>query len=193
MRRVSADRGGTAEAERAAADVLNEALDRLLDPLVELVPLGSHSSSPGRDRLPALTEEPGGRGTDVITSVTLGTRDVRAGVRPIVRFIVTEPCPECRGRGSAELSNDECGYCVGAGVVEAERLLGLRIPEGVEHGAELRVRGEGNVPRRGGPPGDLYVHVQVAPRKRRSNATVYTVLGAMVVVLAVLAYLLFFG
>jgi molecular chaperone DnaJ len=129
----------------------------------------------------------------VITSVTLGARDLRAGVRPIVRFIVTEPCPECRGSGSAELSDEECDYCVGAGVVEVERLLGLRIPDGVGDGAELRVRGEGNVPRRGRLPGDLYIHVRVAPRKRRWKATVYTMLGAMVVVLAVLAYLRFFG
>jgi hypothetical protein len=193
MRRAGVDRAATAEVEEAAADVLNEALDRLLDPLVELVPLGTHSSSPDRDRLPALTQEPGGRGTDVITSVTLGARDLQAGVRPIVRFIVTEPCPECRGSGSAELSNEECGYCVGAGLVEAERLLGLRIPEGVEHGTELRVRGEGNVPRRGRLPGDLYIHVRVASRKRRWKATVYTVLGAMAVVLAVVASLRFLG
>ena len=193
MRRASADVAGTEEPEGAAADVLDEALDRLLDPLVELVPLGSHSSSPGRDRLPALTEEPGGRGTDVITSVTLDARDLGAGVRPIVRFIVTEPCTECRGRGSAELSNEECGYCAGAGIVEAERLLGLRIPEGVEHGAELRVRGEGNVPRLGGAPGDLYVHVHVAELRKRPKAPVYAVLAAAVVVLAVLVYLRFFG
>jgi molecular chaperone DnaJ len=114
-------------------------------------------------------------------------------VRPIVRFTVTEPCPECRGRGFAEVSNEECGYCLGAGVVEAERLLGLRIPEGVGDGAELRVRGEGNVPRRSGVPGDLYVHVRVAPRKKRPKATFYAVLAAAVVVLAVLVFLRFFG
>jgi hypothetical protein len=173
--------------------VLNEALDRLLDPLADLVPLGTHASSSGTDRLPALAKQPERRGTDVIASVTLGARDLQSGVRPIVRFSCTEPCPECRGRGFADPLNEECGYCRGAGSVETERLLGLRLPDGVGDGAELRVRGEGNVPRHGGAAGDLFVHVQVAPRQRRLNGTVYTVFAAAVVVLAVLAYLRFFG
>jgi DnaJ-class molecular chaperone len=173
--------------------VLDEALDRLLDPLVELVPRGPNSTGPGTDRLPALIEEPGGRGTDVITSVTLGTRDLQIGLRPIVRFTCTEPCTECSGTGFAELPNEECGYCEGAGIVEAERLLGLRIPEEVGDGAELRVRGEGNVPRRGGPPGDLFIHVHVVPREKRPKRNLYTMFAAAVVVLAVLAYLRFFS
>jgi hypothetical protein len=193
MRRPGADVAGTAAEVRAEADVLDEALDRLLDPLVELVPRRAHSSSAGTDRLPAIAGEPGGRGTDVIASVKVGTRDLRAGVRPIVRFTVTEPCAECCGRGFPELSTEECGYCGGAGVMEEERLLGLRIPEGVGDGAKLRVRGEGNVPRLGGAPGDLYVHVHVAELRKRPKAPVYAVLAAAVVVLAVLVYLRFFG
>jgi len=75
--------------------------------------------------------------------------------------------------------------------VEAERLLAVRIPPGLGDGAELRVRGEGNVPP-DGAPGDLFVHVRVAPRSKRLRGTLYTVFGAAVVVLAVLAYLRFF-
>ena len=39
----------------------------------------------------------------------------------------------------------------------------VRIPPGVEQGTRLRLRGEGEVGRFGGPPGDLYLEVQVAP------------------------------
>jgi DnaJ-class molecular chaperone len=185
MRRADSDEAGTAEAL-----VLNEALDRLLDPLDDLASFGAHPRTAGTDRVPALSGARAPRGTDVFTSVTLRAREVRAGVRPIVRFTLSEPCPECGGAGSAELPGEECGYCGGRGVVEAERLLGLRIPAGIGDGAEFRVRGEGNVPP-DGAPGDLFVHVRVAPRAKRPNGTLYTLFAAAVVVLAVLAYLRF--
>jgi hypothetical protein len=184
MRRADRDDAGTAEAV-----VLDEALARLLDPLEGL----DHFGVPGsRDRMPVLAEVQAPRGTDVFTSVSLRARDVRTGVRPIVRFTVTECCPECRGTGSAAVAGDECGRCGGDGVVEAERLLGLRIPAGVEDGADLRVRGEGNVPPEG-VPGDLYVHVRVEPRTKRHTWILYAACAAAAAVLAVLAYVLFFS
>jgi hypothetical protein len=141
--------------------------------------------------MPVLAEVHARRGTDVFTSVFLRPRDLRTGVRPIVRFTVTECCPECRGTGSAGLAGEECGHCGGNGVVEAERLLGLRIPAGVEDGADLRVREEGNVPAEG-VPGDLFVHVRVEPRAKGPGRILYAFCAAAVVALAVLAYVLFF-
>ena len=38
----------------------------------------------------------------------------------------------------------------------------LKIPAGVETGSRLRLRGEGEAGNHGGPPGDLYVFLQVA-------------------------------
>jgi hypothetical protein len=183
MRRGDRDDAGTAEAV-----VLDEALARLLDPLEGLDHFGVPTS---RDRMPVLAEVHAPRGTDVFTSVSLRARDVRTGVRPIVRFTVTECCPECRGTGSAGLAGGECGHCGGDGVVEAERLLGLRIPAGVDDGTDLRVRGEGNVPPEG-VPGDLYVHVRVEPRTKGPTRVLCAVCAAAVTVLAVVAYLLFF-
>jgi hypothetical protein len=183
MRRADRDDAGAVEAV-----VLDEALARLLDPLEGLDHFGVPAS---RDRMPVLAEVHAPHGTDVFTSVSLRARDVRTGVRPIVRFAVTECCPECRGTGSAGRAGDECGHCGGDGVVEAERLLGLRIPAGVEDGADLRVRGEGNVPPEG-LPGDLYVHVGVEPRTKGRARIMSAACGAAVAVLVVLAYLLFF-
>jgi hypothetical protein len=184
VRRADRDDAGTVEAV-----VLDEALARLLDPLEGLDHFGVPT---GRDRMPVLAEVHAPRGTDVFTSVSLRARDVRTGVRPIVRFSVTECCPDCRGTGSAGVAGDECGRCGGDGVVEAERLLGLRIPAGVEDGADLRVRGEGNVPPEG-VAGDLYVHVRVEPQTKGRTWTLYAVCSAAVTVLAVLAYVLFFS
>ena len=183
LRRADRDESTTVEAV-----VLDEALARLLDPLEGLDRFGVPAS---RDRMPVLAELHAPRGTDVFTSVSLRPRDVRTGVRPIVRVTVTECCPECRGTGSVGLAGDECGRCGGDGVVETERLLGLRIPAGVEDGADLRVRGEGNVPPEG-VPGDLYVHVRVEARTRGRARTLYAVCAAALSVLAVLAYVLFF-
>jgi DnaJ C terminal domain len=181
-------RADRSDARPVEAVVLDEALARLLDPLEGLDHFGVPAS---RDRMPVLAEVHAPRGTDVFTSVSLRARDVRTSVRPIVRFAVTECCPDCHGAGAAGLAGDACGRCGGDGVVEAERLLGLRIPAGVEDGADLRVRGEGNVPPEG-LPGDLYVHVRVEPRTKGRAWILYLVCAAALTVLAVLAYLLFF-
>jgi len=186
-RRARSDEAGTTE-----APALDEALDRLLDPLDRLASFSADPRTAGNDRLPVLTGERAFRGTDVFEHVTLRAADVRASVRPVVRFTLSEPCPECGGAGSAELPGEQCGYCGGTGVVEAERLLGVRIPPGVWDGAILRVRSEGNVPPGGGAPGDLFIHVHVRPRARFLAGTLYAEFAAAVVVLAVVAYLWFF-
>ncbi len=42
----------------------------------------------------------------------------------------------------------------------------VRIPAGVDHGRRIRVRGHGRPGQHGGPPGDLFVVVQVRPHER---------------------------
>jgi len=58
--------------------------------------------------------------------------------------------------------------------VEKERSISVKIPGGVDTGARLRLSGEGEHGRRGGPPGDLYVVLQVRAHKhfRRDGSTV---------------------
>ena len=43
------------------------------------------------------------------------------------------------------------------------RKVKVKIPAGVDNGVRLRLRGEGEAGKRGGPPGDLYVHIRVRP------------------------------
>ncbi len=75
--------------------------------------------------------------------------------------------------------SDPCKECEGEGRVERERSLSVKIPAGVDTGARLRLVGEGEHGRRGGPAGDLYVVVQVRPHAkfRRDGSTVYSKLS----------------
>jgi molecular chaperone DnaJ len=74
-------------------------------------------------------------------------------------FTVARPCPQCRGEGS--VITDPCESCRGEGRVERERKIEVTIPAGVDDGSRLRLRGEGEDGRRGGPTGDLYIDIGV--------------------------------
>ena len=90
-------------------------------------------------------------------------------------FSVAQTCPDCRGEG--QVVRDPCAICRGEGRVEKQRNLEVKIPPGVDTGIRLRLRGEGEHGRRGGPPGDLDVVIRVEPHERfeRRNADVYEV------------------
>jgi len=87
-------------------------------------------------------------------------------------FTVARTCPQCQGEG--RVVANPCPECRGEGRVERERSVTVKIPAGVDTGARLRLSGEGEHGRRGGPPGDLYVVLQVRPHKhfRRDGTTV---------------------
>ncbi len=74
-------------------------------------------------------------------------------------FAVQQPCPACRGRGKTV--KDPCPACHGQGRVEEERTLSVKVPAGVDTGDRIRLAGEGEAGPEGGPPGDLYVQVEV--------------------------------
>ncbi|SFR00242.1 molecular chaperone DnaJ [Poseidonocella sedimentorum] len=78
-------------------------------------------------------------------------------------FTVERTCPTCSGLGQT-ISNP-CKSCGGAGRVQKERALSVNIPAGVETGTRIRLAGEGEAGMRGGPTGDLYIFVEVAPHK----------------------------
>ncbi|MBQ4133358.1 MAG: molecular chaperone DnaJ [Desulfovibrionaceae bacterium] len=85
------------------------------------------------------------------------------GVGQIVRsqgfFQLAVPCPHCRGKG--QIIAQRCPACTGEGQVEQVRELSVKVPAGVDSGARLRLRGEGEAGINGGPSGDLYVDLYV--------------------------------
>ena len=74
-------------------------------------------------------------------------------------FVQVTPCPNCRGKGV--LIDTPCRNCRGTGLVKKRRRISVRIPEGIDEGNQLRLRGEGEMPPNEGEPGDLYVIVHV--------------------------------
>src|SRR4029453_16018438 len=74
-------------------------------------------------------------------------------------FTVARTWGKCRGRGTVIAK--PCPTCKGAGRVQKERKLTVRIPPGIASGQRLRLTGEGEAGPSGGPAGDLYVVVDV--------------------------------
>ena len=76
-------------------------------------------------------------------------------------FSIQQTCPKCHGTG--KFIADPCGTCHGAGRVKKHKTLSVKIPAGVDEGDRIRLSGEGEPGVNGGPPGDLYVQMQVKP------------------------------
>lgn len=76
-------------------------------------------------------------------------------------FSITRTCPRCQGAG--RIVAHPCRSCGGSGKVRGERELAMDIPAGVDTGSRMRVTGEGEPGRNGGPRGDLYVLIEVEP------------------------------
>ena len=78
-------------------------------------------------------------------------------------FAVARTCSRCGGSG--RMVTDPCRSCDGQGTVRREKEIEVRIPSGVETGSRLRLSGQGETGAQGGPPGDLYVVLQVRPHE----------------------------
>lgn len=78
---------------------------------------------------------------------------------PFGRIVNRRPCTACGGRG--KIIRERCGNCSGSGQVKRQRKIHVKIPAGVDEGAQLRVSGEGEAGVRGGPAGDLYIVLRV--------------------------------
>jgi molecular chaperone DnaJ len=74
-------------------------------------------------------------------------------------FQLQQTCPRCRGSGT--MVRNPCDTCLGQGRVRRTRALSVKVPAGVDTGDRIRLAGEGEAGRNGGPAGDLYVEVQV--------------------------------
>jgi len=88
-------------------------------------------------------------------------------------FQVSTTCPRCNGAG--QIITDPCTDCHGEGLVNRSKKVSVRIPAGVDTGSRMRLSGEGEGGRRGGPAGDLYVVIHVDDHEyfQRDGQTIY--------------------
>lgn len=88
-------------------------------------------------------------------------------------FAVQQTCPTCHGAGQS--IRNPCKKCHGEGRIQKTKTLEVKIPAGVDTGDRIRLTGEGEAGRMGGPKGDLYVQVNVRPHPifERDAANLY--------------------
>lgn len=84
---------------------------------------------------------------------------MRTEQTPFGLFSQVSICPTCVGEG--EVISEYCRKCSGEGRVRIRKEIKVKIPPGVSKGSTLRVRGEGDAGPKGGPPGDLFVCLDV--------------------------------
>lgn len=98
--------------------------------------------------------------TPVTCSQCQGAGEIRRVRQSFLGQMVTSsPCPRCGGTG--EEIPSPCVDCRGEGRRREERTFVVEVPAGVDEGSTLRLPGRGAGGLRGGPPGDLYVHLRV--------------------------------
>ncbi len=120
--------------------------------------------------------EPGTKPTTCPSCKGRGSTSVSQGA-----FAFSRPCPQCLGRGT--INSNPCRDCRGSGAVRKTRKITVNIPRGINDGAKIRLTGQGEAGVAGGPPGDLFLLVHVAPHsqfERRGNDVYSTVTIDMV-------------
>jgi molecular chaperone DnaJ len=91
-----------------------------------------------------------------------GSGEVQEVRRSIFGTVMTShTCMACEGTG--ERLSSACPACEGDGRVPVRETVTVEVPPGVADGLELRVSGQGHAGRAGGPPGDLYLALEVRP------------------------------
>lgn len=94
-----------------------------------------------------------------------GAGEIRRSQQSIFgQFVNVAPCARCSGEG--KIVPNPCEDCRGTGRLRAPRKIAVKVPAGVDDGAQIRLAGEGEAGARGGESGNLYVVLSVAEHER---------------------------
>ncbi|NGP43508.1 molecular chaperone DnaJ [Bacillaceae bacterium SIJ1] len=92
---------------------------------------------------------------------------------PFGRVVNRRVCHYCEGTG--KIIKEKCSTCHGAGRVKKDKVIHVRVPAGVDDGQQMRVSGQGEPGKNGGPPGDLFVVFHIVPHEffKRDGDDIY--------------------
>ncbi|KAK6127846.1 hypothetical protein DH2020_038415 [Rehmannia glutinosa] len=101
-------------------------------------------------------------------------REVKTQRTPFGVMSQVSSCSKCRGDG--KIITDRCRRCNGRGQVRAKRHIEVVVPPGIDDGATMQVRGEGNIDKTRGIAGDLYLvlHIEEKQGIRRDGTNLYS-------------------
>ncbi|MGB3160150.1 molecular chaperone DnaJ [Carnobacterium sp.] len=87
-----------------------------------------------------------------------GTLNVERNT-PLGRVMTRQTCDVCGGKGKE--IKEKCPTCYGSGRSKEKHSVKVTVPAGVEDGNQMRLNGQGEAGKNGGPYGDLYVVFRV--------------------------------
>jgi len=76
-------------------------------------------------------------------------------------FSIATPCPKCNGTG--EVVKNPCLSCSGTGAVLKKVTKTIKVPQGIDNGKMIIIRGEGHAGENGAPAGDLHIKFRIKP------------------------------
>ncbi len=115
--------------------------------------------------------EPGSR--PVTCHTCKGAGEVRQVQQTFLgQMVQVVTCPTCGGRG--EIIEKPCSNCRGSGLERKTTRKKVNIPAGIDNGNQVRMIGEGQPGANGGPNGNFYIEIEVAPHKffRRNGSDI---------------------
>ncbi len=93
-------------------------------------------------------------------SVCNGTGKIKQVVTtPFGQMQTQKPCNTCNGSG--KVIKEPCPDCKGKGRIKKSVKIKVKIPEGIDDGQTIVLKGEGEEGYNGGPSGDLYIVVRL--------------------------------
>ncbi len=102
------------------------------------------------------------RGADLEQPLVVAFEDAAKGATRDLEITRDASCEVCSGEGATR-EGRTCPTCLGRGTVRRTERVTVKIPAGVETGSRIRFAGKGAAGPAGGPAGDLYLVVEVAP------------------------------
>jgi molecular chaperone DnaJ len=119
-----------------------------------------------QERCTACSGKGAAPGTDLeVCPECNGAGEIRRAQQSIFgQFVNVATCGRCQGEGRVVTS--PCAVCRGTGREKKNRKINVRIPPGVEDGAQIRLTSEGEAGQRGGEQGNLYVVLSVEAHPR---------------------------